>query len=133
MAVLMLTVVGFFAVAAGHAAASNGEDAIQAHTQRDLSWRRQLSSGNWQVRFMQRLAFKAFGSWSIPQSLEKVGSNPKLQSVCTGGFGGSVASALPLAARHICLSGSLLLRSCVTTTQRLFGSTCGCWPLHHLK
>jgi zinc transporter 1/2/3 len=48
---LMLTAAACFAVAAGQAAASGGVDAIQADMQqREPSWRRQLSSGNWQAR-----------------------------------------------------------------------------------
>jgi hypothetical protein len=92
VALLALAAVGCVA-AAGHSVASDGVDAIPAHLQqRELSWRRQLSSGTWQVRAWQHTSVRA--SCELAAGAQSLCENPtySLQCVCTGGLVFAVCS-----------------------------------------
>ena len=107
VAMMVMTAAGCLALVAGQAAASGGVDAIQSDMQqREPSWRRQLSSGNWQVRSC--VASVHHGgrhavSWRTKPSLPRFQLQVAV-CVCTVGFCGlSPCSSIrppPHHARH---------------------------------
>ena len=131
MAMLMLTAVGCFAVVVVQAAASGGVDAIQADMQQpELSWRRQLSAGNWQVRVDGCLSLTACGTRRAHEAAKSSASNSKLQCVRTGGFRGfcSHRCIFDVAQLPIVVT---LLPSCVTAKHNVSGPRYDRWSLHH--